>query len=664
MAKTVSQMLAIKPPAGFSWVGTRGSLRAEPNNEKIKLWILGLYKWAKENDIGLTPTDYMYVSSRYYDCYVWYSFSAEPGKFKEQTYPLYGNGTFKGSCGHIHKVGEWLCAPSPNSLGTTLLCQGCYKGGLATTEITRASGAKILLCGLCATACTKCGANTVYSAERRHHEGDAKTQCESCCPSFKCTSCKKFKTEKDKHSVTPTTGGEKINVCTACNNSKTCQLCHKFSKTALTAVAGVNCCAVCSTKKANAERVKHERFTVDELPKGGSIQIPTLPERPFRPISIETEVDGDRQFLSNTLYNCGIVRVPDVEAYGTETPVASSWAAFLKHDGSVTGGELISYLLQLDKTEHADAFLNTLAKIRSLAKVGKVEFNANCGGHIHIDAHNFDSANIWRLLTTWNYLEDIIYRLAGAGHSYGHRTQVPGHDRANGGGGYANSPAKGPWGVKSNVTRAIEMQNRMCGLNFKPYLSAVRSCSCGAQERDALRTCTCTLPKCTIEWRVWNSQGNPRILHAWIAFMQAMHAYADVDEEPTAEFEKEHPALAWTNRKFDKTPPAHQLTVKKRLEWIFSNLVFTEAERDSLAYTIKQTDLSSLGADYIDGLAKIAGPKDVAPRLARTPKIKRSKAIVIKAPEPDADPLAQLSRAEREQLLYQRRRNELAMQGW
>lgn len=655
MVETATQMRLLKPPAGFSWVGD--ALTSDGTNKTVKN-IAGLYKWAKEHGIGLVPNgDYIYVSDNYHDAYVYSGFKATPKKFESQTVKYFGTGTFVGGCGHSHPVGTWKCDLEGGRFGLVLTCQGCYRGGLKVSKILTDIGS-VWLCAMCYDTCTKCGTEPVYLAQRSRYKGDAKTQCNKCCPVYKCQGCGGYTAEHEgKFEVKLHGSAVKFIICYDCHSGKICDICGCWAGRGAkpSVIEGKRHCSPCATKHADKERAKHEKWDAEELPTTGNLVIPSLPERPYRIVSIETEVDGDKDYLSNTLYNCGIVRVPVVESYGTPPPEKSEWAAFLKHDGSVSGGELISYLLQLDKSDHADAFLTTLSKVRSLAKVGKVQFNSNCGGHIHIDAHNFDSANVWRLLTTWNFLEDVIYRLAGAGHSYGHRTQDPGHDRANNGRGYANTPAKGPWGVKSTARAAWMAQDRMCGLNFKPYINAISSCICGAAGRDRLRECTCSLPKCTIEWRVWNSQGNPRIIHAWIAFMQAVHAFADVDEEPTAQFEQEHPTLAWTLKKFSQTTLSHQKAVKERLEWIFGNLVLTEAERDSLIYTIKQTDMKSLGDAYIEGLRKIPAPKNVAPRKEVTPRFARAKKIVIKEPAPGANPLEGLSRAERERMEYQLR---------
>jgi hypothetical protein len=250
-----------------------------------------------------------------------------------------------------------------------------------------------------------------------------------------------------------------------------------------------------------------------------------------------------------------------------------------------------------------------------------VQYEKNCGGHIHIDAHNFSSDNVWRLVTVYNYLEDVIFRLAGAGHKYGHRTLVPGHDRANGGRGYSHPTAKGPWGVRSSAYRALSAQDRMTGLNFQPYLRAIRYCECGAGAEN-LRSCKCNLPKCTIEWRVWNSTGNPRILHAWIAFMQALHAWADTPREMTDEEERKFPPFGWVKQPWGSTSEEHRKTALDRVKWIFSNLVFTDAERDSLVFAFQHTDIT-FPEGFWQEVAAIPTPRNRVVKAPRNTCIRR-----------------------------------------
>jgi hypothetical protein len=75
------------------------------------------------------------------------------------------------------------------------------------------------------------------------------------------------------------------------------------------------------------------------------------------------------------------------------------------------------------------------------------------------------------------------------------------------------------------------------------------------------------------------------------------------------------------------------------LEWIFTNLPLTPAERDSLVYTLKQSDFKAFGDTYLDGLLKLEGDNVLASKKpARNPN-RRQRKLTIKAPEPGDIPM-------------------------
>lgn len=620
-----------KLPKRWSYSGLPGGFTVNISRHEVKPAedYFALFEWAKKFQIGLEPHSSGYWETRDYDAEVWSVFKVSDDF--AITEKFFGDG-WSTILGNKEKIG-------------TRGCQSCYRQGLVTHEVTRRlQGTKIFICSICTSNCDKCQA-LVWGGE---YEAGQPLLCSTCNPIFKCQLCQKPKSKDGNESVINLyTRGRKLwkqgaLVCGECQKGSFCEGCkytyERHSK--ITEVEGVKLCPTCHEEKVLKDFEKYEKFRLEELPKGG-LTIKSLPARPFRTISIETEVDGDRRMLCKMLYEGGLVRVPEVERYGSQTPDQSKWAAFLKHDGSVTGGELISFMLDLSKREHSEALKTTLRKLRALETTKFIEFNPNCGGHIHIDAHGFGTENIWRLLTVWNYLEDFTYRLAGAGHKYGHRTLVPGHDRANGGHGYANPTVKGPWGVKSSVGQAVRSQDRMCGLNFQPYLRAIQNCACNAYGNDRMRACRCVLTRHTIEWRVWNSQRNPRILHAWIAYMQAIHAFADVDDEPTADFEKRFPTLAWSKQPWTKLTGKAQDAVYDRIRWVFANLVLTTEERDSLIYAISKSDIP-VTAGFRKELLAIRSVSEVAP-IRRPVKFSkhnsRLQKIVIEAPKPGDNPL-------------------------
>lgn len=519
-------------------------------------------------------------------------------------------------------------------------CRSCYRTGLTVAPVSRISsnGATLDLCADCVKKCKAC--DVLIPKQEAITYGIE--SCSTCSPTFKCSGCNRRKNKDVGQDIAlyTTTGAPlyegKRTICETCF-ANICTSCDKvFHRgVVLKEVGDEKLCPICIEERMLKDFEKLEKFRLEELPQGG-LTVSSLSSRPFRTISIETEVDGNRHIFAKTLYKSGIVRYPEVEGYGTRTPDTSTWPAFLKHDGSVTGGELISFMLELNKREHAESLKTTLRKLRALELSGIIEFNPNCGGHIHIDATGFSQANVWRLLTIWNYVEDFTFRLAGSGHKYGHRTLVPGHDIANRGRGYSHPTVKGPWGLKSTAAQAFGAQDRMCGLNFQPYLGAIRNCLCDAVINDKWDKCKCELPKCTIEWRVWNSQRNPRILHAWIAYMQAMHAAAD-DIEPDVNWETKHPALAWTKLPYNKTTDAHRKLLRERIEWLFANLILTGNERDSLVYAIKNSDIPVSTADERQWLS-IKGPSLSSP-YRKAPRVMvcapRNRKIVCKPPDPN-----------------------------
>jgi hypothetical protein len=438
----------------------------------------------------------------------------------------------------------------------------------------------------------------------------------------------------------PATGGRRAlpgrYACKPCFKKHSCDDCKKFDLNGLAGHGNKRLCNLCADKHLDAEREKAEKWDDGDLPIHGSMKVPSLPERPSRLISIEMELDGDSGLLARTLYRCGIIARPRVEDYHAYSDRSMKHLGFLKYDGTASAGELILFLLDLDDPVHAKSLLEALSRVRGLLNMGKVSHGVTNGGHKHIDAHNFTYSDAWRLVTIWNYLEDPIFRLAGAGSSYGHRSLDPRSARPNHGGGYSNPVAKGPWGTQSAFGLSIQQQDRHCGLNFQNYLQAKNNCACGDMLYGDGSACTCNLGKATIEWRVWNSTSHPRIMHAWIAFMQATHAYAQQEKKMARAEEDRFPAMPWDRRKF-KTLSASELDAwRERIEWVHRNLPLLPEERDSIVYALKQSEVASvLGNQYLDSLLTIENKHGLLAKVAgaRNPS-RRERKIQIKLPTP------------------------------
>lgn len=617
-------------PVGWVWSDERPDRLYPAKNKNVFVYspkvFDAVYAWAKKYGLGLFPFDMLPVYTKDRNRgYVWASLKVTEKGWKT-TEKYFGTGL--GQSGK--SLGDW---ENQN-------CRLCMGAGLPLANVGNLSGVVFPACTRCTDVCTTSGCNNRYIQSEGNDfriEAKLRNKCRNCAPIVRCLTCHVFYHKNEARKLKDIEGF----ICRTCEAAHICQICSKYSKRETEKIGDKLRCYACATKYADSERTAHEKFDLDELPQGGDFKLTPYPARPVRVVSIETEVDGDKNYLGQTLYNCGIVRVPSIESYGTQTPDDSSWAAFLKHDGSVTGGELISFLFQFDKSAHSKAFINTLSKLRSLEKINKIAFNATCGGHIHIDAHNFDEANVWRLLVGYNFLESVIYRLAGAGSSYGHRTLVPGHDRANSGHGYSLPTLKGPWGIKSSAYRTIRQQDRMSGLNFVSYVQAQNYHGCDS----VARKCKCVLPRNTIEWRVWNSTGNPRIIHAWLAFMQSLHAWADLDDEPSDAFEHDYPPFEWQYKAWKDETLTRKKEHLNKVEWIFSNLIFSPGEKDSLLYAFSKTDIE-FPSGFLSRMRTISGPDTQSPArpVPRSRYIRKS-AISIKEPSPTADPRTRVSAA-------------------
>lgn len=627
MPLTTPQLRDLDAPPGWEWeskpsLRVLGRIKAPTPSRHTIVHSLGvLAAWAIKHDLGLSASDVTPLGP--YGATYWTSFKVKANA-PARTRVIFDD--FKcWNCGTNCPPGTTGC----KYCGMTYVCNGCNVYGLKPYFPT--PDKHTAYCGKCTKRCAtdNCKNRTVEGTEK----------CLVCEPMVRCSVCGGYHAKSaTNREVWP--GGM---VCTPCVTKQTCPKCEKFSPHGVVAsFEGTKMCETCVREVEDMRRRKHEVIEADQMPVSGTLLIENNPHRPYRSVSIELELNGDKEQLGGVLYRCGMIHRPVVESYHAYPDIESPFVGFLKHDGTVSGGELILSLLRLDTEEHAGAFLDVLKVLNSLKAIKKVSCDAVCSNHIHIDAHNFPHGDAWRLLTVYNYLEDVIYRIAAGDAPYGHRSltreaarvaEQYGHPE-----GYMAPTLKGPFGTKSAFGRSLTKMNRTTGLNFQPWLKARANCTCGAYLAEESRNCTCNLGKATVEWRVFNSTLNPRILHAWIALVEAMMAFATDDSDPDAVWEKQYPPFPWVKMAFDKTGVAHRITTKERLEWIFRNLMFTIEERDSLVYTLKQTDLALLGEEYLDGLLLIKPEKEfMVKREARNPARRRRK-IKIAPPAPGQIP--------------------------
>src|SRR5574337_1509876 len=94
--------------------------------------------------------------------------------------------------------------------------------------------------------------------------------------------------------------------------------------------------------------------------------------RPFRTVSIETEMDGSGTQLAKKLFRCGLIGTDYVMDYGRHPGDQHPHIAFLKYDGSVSAGELVFDRINLTDPNHAALLNESLAEIRGLEKASHV----------------------------------------------------------------------------------------------------------------------------------------------------------------------------------------------------------------------------------------------------------------------------------------------------
>lgn len=328
--------------------------------------------------------------------------------------------------------------------------------------------------------------------------------------------------------------------------------------------------------------------------------LPALPNRPIRVMSIEQEFVGNADMraggtIARGLFDMGLCWAPERLNYHAGM---HEHACHVERDSSVeSGGELIHNRLLMSRPEDAENMARILSYMTDRVVDGSIQFDVRCGLHAHIDIHGYTFADVRGLVTLFNWMEDPIFRLAGAGYNE--------HRAISHGSRYSRSIRKGNWRTDRefgvDYLRNVDHADALNLLNF--YQSLRQRCQCGAVEFGDLAECECNRGKATAEWRVFNGTTNPRKLHAYMAFMQSVHAWVqqrpiDPDDFPPLGVEL---GLAFDG----SLGNGHRYMIeqwKPRVEFWFTHLPMTDSERDSLVYTMKRSSLIHLGEDYIDNL--------------------------------------------------------------
>lgn len=578
-----------------------------------------LFQWCREENQALTPTNYSPV---YFgasgESYMWTQFTLEKTKS-----PYTRNSSlFRTSvccyCGKSMRRGEFQCK---SCLGLHR-CQNCGVGG--TTSFREGN---LIICSRdsCSKGCT------TKECSNRVGRSVGHTKCSSCEPRVACHGCgktfapKHTRQHKYKQKIEKT-----VSLCDPCFTTYVCTICSAYPKTLFPTIyknKEHKACPTCMDKILLEGQAENQKWDEEDIPVHGSLLIPSSKQRPVRTISVETEFNGNGKQVAKLLYAAGLTASPNLSAYSSQGD-SKKYPCFIKTDSSVTGGELITYLLDLDNENHAAALLRMTEVMRGANKASQADFTANAGGHIHIDLHGFDTDSLWSYYTLFMYLQMPLYYIAGAGASYGHRSLE--------GSRYGAAPTQGPFGSKKVFIQSIFQNNRREGLNLSNYIIGLRNgCGCGAALSGDWQDCDCVINKGTAEWRLWNSTVNPRILHAWTALMQSVTAWAQESKAVESDF----PYLLWERSNFNTLSASRTAQIRERLEWMHRNLPLTMPERDSIVYACKKSQLIGLGEQYLNGLLAIPTNSEFALKKGvKNPLSRRKIKFALVREETDQQP--------------------------
>jgi hypothetical protein len=122
----------------------------------------------------------------------------------------------------------------------------------------------------------------------------------------------------------------------------------------------------------------------------------------------------------------------------------------------------------------------------------------------------------------------------------------------------------------------------------------MNACECGARRYGIWEECTCSLDKCTFEFRLFNTTSNPKKLHAYLALTQALVAKAiQIDEIRNAD---DFPALGFVDSTYKNFGAGLKTTMHEkwtsRMNWIMNELPLTDEEKDSIMYVVDNSELA------------------------------------------------------------------------
>jgi hypothetical protein len=87
--------------------------------------------------------------------------------------------------------------------------------------------------------------------------------------------------------------------------------------------------------------------------------------------------------------------------------------------------------------------------------------------------------------------------------------------------------------------------------------------------------------------------------------------------------------LPWREQNWNGLRITEKRGIKARLEWMHINLPLTAAERDSLVYACKQSQLVNLGPVYLDSLLDLPQAEGFSKKAPRNPASRRGVELAL-----------------------------------
>jgi hypothetical protein len=483
-------------------------------------------------------------------------------------------------CGETHPAYTTHCE------GVGIYCRDCgaQTNDLAQRGDTLAYVGEEFLCSRCGTSCDYDGCENYARSHNRW--------CVEHGQSASCSVCSTLMEVAAGEDVPWRSTPEFNAICEGCMDHF-CARCNRYSPYNLTHVAEIgNLCRRCwiveLTGGNEDEEFDPENTAVAELP--------TIEGREaIRLCGIEIEGangTGNGNDLALALYQQELSYSDSMTGYHGGR---DSGFAHVERDSTVDW-EVVMGPLNAADPDDVLMVNQTVRTIRTMVKDGVLGLDLRAGCHIHVEAARVSLDGAFNLNTLFGYLEDVMFRLGAA--------RWPVH-RAIANDEYTLPVLK----EERRVAFARFHENEDThhyALSFSNYFSRMlNNCSCGAVRYDSWEDCTCSLGKCTFEFRVFNTTANPRKLHAYLALCQAMVAKAiglgrlsdPLGEFPTQGF--------YCGRFKDMAPDVQESTVSEwqtRLQWMFRELPLTDEEKLSLAYCVRHSELASAGEDFINEL--------------------------------------------------------------